>query len=166
VPLHDDRRLFRLLTREGAQAGLSWRTILLRREGYRHAFHGWDLLRVASMGEADVARLLGDPGIIRHRGKVEATIANAGVALEVIGRHGSLDAYLWGLAGGAPLVNRPTTPDEVPAETDASRVLSRQLRRAGFRFVGPTTAYAFMQASGMVDDHLAGCFRSREPSSA
>ena len=118
------------------------------------------------MGEAEVARLLDDPGIIRHRGKIEATIADARVALEVSSRHGSLDAYVWGLAGGAPVVNRPTTLDEVPAETEASRALSRQLRRDGFRFVGPTTAYAFMQASGMVDDHLVGCFRSGQPSSA
>ncbi|MDO9443921.1 MAG: DNA-3-methyladenine glycosylase I [Dehalococcoidia bacterium] len=160
VPEHDDRRLFECLTLEGAQAGLSWRTILLRREGYRRAFLGWDLARVAAMGEADVERLLADPGIIRHRGKIEATIGNARAALEVVARHGTLDAYLWGLAGGRPVVTRWTALDQVPAETEASRALSKALKRDGFRFVGPTTMYAFMQATGMAQDHLVGCFRA------
>ncbi|GMU40174.1 MAG: DNA-3-methyladenine glycosylase I [Chloroflexota bacterium] len=160
VPEHDDRRLFECLTLEGAQAGLSWRTVLLRREGYRRAFLDWEIQRVASMDAGDVERLLADPGIIRHRGKVEATISNARAALAVIAREGSLDAYLWGLAGGTPRVNRWRSLEEYPAETEASRAMSRALRGEGFRFVGPTICYAFMQATGMVDDHQATCFRA------
>jgi len=160
VPQHDDRRLFECITLEGAQAGLSWRTVLLRREGYRRAFLGWDLERVAAMGEVDVERLLADPGIIRHRGKIEATIGNARAALDVVARHGSLDAYLWRLTGGEPVVTRRGALEDIPAETEASRALSRALKRDGFRFVGPTTMYAFMQATGMAQDHLEGCFRA------
>ncbi len=160
VPEHDDRRLFECLTLEGAQAGLSWRTVLLRREGYRRAFLEWEIERIASMDAGDVERLLADPGIIRHRGKVEATISNARAALDVIAREGSLDTYLWGLAGGTPRVNRWRSLEEYPAETEVSRAMSRALRRDGFRFVGPTICYAFMQASGMVDDHQPDCFRA------
>lgn len=161
VPEHDDRRLFECLTLEGAQAGLSWRTILLRREGYRRAFLDWDIGRIAAMGQDDIERLLREPGVIRHRGKVEATVSNARAALAVVAREGSLHAYLWRLAGGATRVNRWRSPEEYPAETEVSRAMSRALRRDGFLFVGPTICYAFMQASGMVDDHQAGCFRAR-----
>ncbi len=159
VPQHDDRTLFEFLTLEGAQAGLSWRTILYRQQGYRVAFEDWDIARVASYGEDDVARLLADPGIIRNRAKVAATIGNAMATLEVQREFGSLDAYLWGLAGGAPLRNGFTIPGDIPAETDVARTMSKALKQRGFRFVGPTICYAFMQATGMVNDHLTGCFR-------
>jgi len=159
VPVRDGRVLFEFLTLEGAQAGLSWRTILHRREGYRAAFHGWDIGRIAAMGEADVERLLRDPGIIRHRGKIEATIQNAAAAV-ALGGPDALSALTWGVVGGAPRRDRRRSLDELPAETEESRALSKALRQAGFRFVGPTTAYAFMQACGLVDDHLPGCFRA------
>jgi DNA-3-methyladenine glycosylase I len=160
VPSHDDRHLFELLILEGAQAGLSWRTILHRREGYRRAFAGFDADAVAGFGGRDVERLLADPGIVRNRAKVESTIANARAVLEVREEAGSLDAYLWGLAG-EPRRDRWRDVSEIPAETDTSRSLSKELRRRGFRFVGPTICYAFMQATGMVDDHVASCFRAR-----
>lgn len=162
VPVHDDRRLFEMLTLEGAQAGLSWETILRRREGYRRAFAGYDLERIAAFGEDDRARLLADPGIIRNRAKIDATIGNARAALAVIAEHGSLDAYLWSFAGGSPIVNRFEAPGEVPALTEASTAMSKALLKRGFRFVGPTICYAFMQATGMVNDHLTACFRYRE----
>jgi DNA-3-methyladenine glycosylase I len=157
VPVHDDAALFELLTLEGAQAGLSWLTILRKREGYRRAFAGFDPARVARFGEGDVARLLADPGIVRHRGKIEATVANARAVLAVQEELGSLDALVWPFVDGAPVVNRS---GHVPAETPVSRALSKELRRRGFRFVGPTTAYAFMQAAGLVDDHAPDCFRA------
>lgn len=160
VPLHDDRRLLELLVLEGAQAGLSWITVLRRREGYRAAFEGFDPERVARFGPARVEALVRDPGIIRHRGKIESAIGNARAALRVREARGSLDAFLWDLAGGAPVVNRWRRMADVPAETEASRAMSRALRREGFTFVGPTICYAFMQAAGMVNDHLAGCFRA------
>lgn len=159
VPVRDGRVLFEFLTLEGAQAGLSWRTILHRREGYRAAFHGWDIPRIAAMGEADVARLLQDPGIIRHRGKIEATIGNA-AATVALGGAEALSVLVWGVVGGTPRRNRWARLEDFPAETDESRALSKALRKAGFRFVGPTTAYAFMQACGLVDDHMSGCFRA------
>jgi DNA-3-methyladenine glycosylase I len=159
VPEHDDRALFELLTLEGAQAGLSWRTILHRREGYRAAFAGWELERIAALGEDDVARLLLDPGIIRNRAKVEATVGNARAALAVIEQWGSLDRYLWQFVDEVAKVNRWERLEQVPAETAESRAMSRELRRAGFRFVGPTICYAFMQATGMVNDHVVTCFR-------
>ena len=162
TPLHDDRALFELLTLEGAQAGLSWSTILKRREGYRRAFEGFDIARIAAYGDAEAARLLEDAGIIRNRAKVRATIANAGAALEVQREHGSLDAYLWGLADGAPRRNEYASMSELPAETEASKRMSRALKRRGFGFVGPTICYAFMQASGMVNDHELTCFRYAE----
>ena len=160
VPLHDDRALFELLILEGAQAGLSWRTVLHRREAYRAAFAGWDLERIARFGPSDVERLLGDAGIIRNRAKVESTIGNARAALLAAERFGSLDGYLWGLAGGVVRTNRWRSLSEVPAETAESRAMSRELRRDGFRFVGPTICYALMQAAGMVNDHLPSCFCS------
>jgi DNA-3-methyladenine glycosylase I len=163
LALHDDRGLFELLTLEGAQAGLSWATVLARRDAYRRAFHGFDIARVASYGDADVERLLApESGIIRNRAKVLATIANARAALAVVREYGSLDAFLWGLAGGSPLQNAWQSLSQLPAETEQSRAMSRELRRRGFGFVGPTVCYAFMQATGMVNDHLVSCVRHAE----
>ncbi|HUF02523.1 MAG TPA: DNA-3-methyladenine glycosylase I [Gaiellaceae bacterium] len=159
VPLHDDRGLFELLTLEGAQAGLSWSTILRKREGYRRAFAGFDSSAVARFGSKDVERLLDDPGIVRNRLKVESTVNNAARVLEVQEELGSLDAYLWAFVDGRPVVNRFRTSSELPAETDLSKAISKDLKRRGFRFVGPTVIYAFMQAVGMVDDHTVDCFR-------
>jgi DNA-3-methyladenine glycosylase I len=162
VPEHDDRRLFELLTLEGAQAGLSWETILKRREGYRRAFHGFDIERIAAYDDGDRARLLADTGIIRNRPKVNATIGNANAALAVIAEAGSLDAYLWRWVDGKPLQHSYEALGELPAFTELSTALSKDLVRRGFRFVGPTIMYAFMQASGMVNDHVRACFRYRE----
>lgn len=162
VPEHDDRRLFELLTLEGAQAGLSWRTILLRREGYRRAFLGWDLERIAAMGGRDIERLLQDEGIIRHRGKIESTISNARVVLGLLPEWGSLDAYLWRFVDGTPVRNGWRSPEEVPPVAEAARAMSKQMRKDGFRFVGPTTMYALMQAAGLVNDHTIDCFRYAE----
>jgi DNA-3-methyladenine glycosylase I len=159
TPSHDDRHLFEMLTLEGAQAGLSWSTILRKREGYRRAFLGFDPARVARFGVDDVERLLADPGIVRNRLKVESTVNNAARVLEVQRERGSLAAYLWGFVDGAPIVNRFRSLSELPAETDLSKAISKELKRRGFRFVGPTVTYAFMQAVGMVDDHTAECFR-------
>jgi DNA-3-methyladenine glycosylase I len=159
VPSRDDRHLFEMLTLEGAQAGLSWSTILNKRDGYRRAFVGFDPEAVARFGPRDVERLLADPGIVRNRLKVESTVANAARVLEVQEREGSLAAYLWGFVDGAPVVNRWTALSELPAETELSKAISKDLKRRGFRFVGPTVIYAFMQAVGMVDDHTADCFR-------
>ena len=159
VPAHDDVHLFEMLVLEGAQAGLSWATILKKREGYRHAFAGFDPATVARFTPARVERLLADPGIVRNRMKVESTVANAKAALSVQREEGSLDAYLWSFVGGAPVVNRWRTLEEIPALTPASRAMSKDLKRRGFRFVGPTVCYAFMQATGMVNDHEADCFR-------
>ncbi len=159
VPSHDDRHLFEILTLEGAQAGLSWSTILRKREGYQKAFAAFDPEVVAGFTGKDVERLLADPGIVRNRLKVESTVANAGRVLEVQAELGSLDAYLWAFVDGAPIVNAPRTLSELPAETDLSRALSKDLKRRGFRFVGPTICYAFMQTVGMVDDHTVDCFR-------
>jgi len=158
VPLHDDRRLFEMLTLEGAQAGLSWLTILRKREGYRAAFAGFDPQQVAGFDDEDVARLLADPGIVRNRLKVASTISNARAVLEVQARYGSLDKFLWGFVNGVPIRNSRRTLSEVPASTPLSDTMSRELKRHGFRFVGTTICYAFMQATGMVNDHLAGCF--------
>jgi DNA-3-methyladenine glycosylase I len=162
VPVHDDRALFEFLVLEGAQAGLSWRTILERREGYRRAFAGFDPRVVAGFGEGDVERLLADPGIVRNRAKVAAAIGNARCFLEVRAEHGTFDRYLWGFAGGRPRQNAFRSPADVPATTPEAEALSRDLRRRGFRFVGPTIVYATMQAVGLVNDHLQGCFRWRE----
>jgi len=159
VPSHDDRHLFELLTLEGAQAGLSWSTILRKREGYRKAFAGFDLQEVAGFTAKDVERLLADPGIVRNRLKVESTIANAGRILDLQAERESFDAYLWAFVDGAPIVNAWRTLSELPAETELSRALSKDLKRRGFRFVGPTICYAFMQTVGIVDDHTADCFR-------
>jgi DNA-3-methyladenine glycosylase I len=155
VPSHDERQLFELLVLEGAQAGLSWSTILRKREGYREAFAGFDVERVAAFGPKDVERLLGDAGIVRNRAKIEAAIGNARATIEL----GGLDAHLWSFVGGKPLVNSFRTLAEIPAQTDESNAMSRDLKRRGFRFVGPTICYAFMQSAGLVDDHTLDCFR-------
>jgi DNA-3-methyladenine glycosylase I len=162
VPSHDDRHLFELLTLEGAQAGLSWATILNKREGYQRAFADFDATAVARFSTKDVERLLADPGIVRNRLKVESTLANAGRVLVAQEEFGSFDAYLWNVVDGAPIVGRWRSLSELPAETDVSRTLSRDLKKRGFRFVGPTVCYAFMQAVGMVNDHVVDCFRYAE----
>jgi DNA-3-methyladenine glycosylase I len=162
VPSHDDAHLFEMLTLEGAQAGLSWSTILRKREGYRRAFAGFDPAVVARFSEADVERLLADPGIVRNRLKVESTVVNAARVLEVQKELGSLDAYFWSFVEGRPLVGHFGALTELPAETELSRALSKDLKRRGFRFVGPTVCYAFMQAAGLVNDHTVDCFRFRE----
>ena len=162
VPSHDDRHLFEMLVLEGAQAGLSWATILRKREGYRRAFAGFEAEAVARFGRQDVERLLADAGIVRNRLKVESAVANARATLAVGEELGSLAAYLWGFVGGSPLVNRWDALHEIPAETPESRAMSKDLKRRGFRFVGPTVCYAFMQAAGLVNDHVVGCFRYRE----
>ena len=163
VPTHDDQALFELLCLEGAQAGLSWLTILRRRAAYRSAFDGFDPVRMAAYTDDDRARLLADAGIIRNRAKVDAFIGNARAFLGLTdGAAGAFDAWLWHFVGGAPVRNAWTRMDEVPAETSVSRELSAELRRAGFSFVGPTICYAFMQSAGMVNDHLVSCFRHGE----
>jgi DNA-3-methyladenine glycosylase I len=159
VPHHDDTALFELLTLEGAQAGLSWRTILARRDAYRDAFHGFDIPRVARMRDAALDKLLVNSGIIRNRQKILSVRMNAQAALRVAQAHGSLDAYLWSFVDGEPIVNRWTQSGQVPATTPVSDRMSKQLRRDGFGFVGSTICYAFMQATGMVNDHLTTCFR-------
>jgi DNA-3-methyladenine glycosylase I len=159
IPSHDDVHLFELLTLEGAQAGLSWSTILRKREGYRRAFAGFDPTVVAGFGPQDVERLLADPGIVRNRLKVESTVNNAARVLEAQAEHGSLDAYLWAFVDGVPIVNNWRTMSELPSETELSKAISKDLKRRGFRFVGPTVIYAFMQSVGMVDDHTVDCFR-------
>ena len=160
TPSHDDRHLFEMLVLEGAQAGLSWSTILNKREGYRTAFAGFDAETVARFTPARVERLLRDPGIVRNRLKVESAVANAKAVLQVREELGSLDAYLWSFVDGRPLVGGWRSLGEIPAETDRSRAMSTDLKRRGFRFVGPTVCYAFMQACGLVNDHVRSCFRS------
>lgn len=162
VPLRDERALFELLTLEGAQAGLAWITILRKRGGYRRAFDGFDPSRVAAFEEADVDRLLADAGIVRNRAKVTAAIDNAQAWLRLADELGSPAEHLWSFVDGAPVQNAWASLADVPAETDASRALSADLRRRGFRFVGPTIAYAFMQSAGLVNDHLVSCFRHAE----
>jgi DNA-3-methyladenine glycosylase I len=159
VPLHDDRRLFELLLLEGAQAGLSWITILRKRDNYRAAFEGFDPARLARYGARDVARLMANPGIVRNRLKIAASITNARAFLAVAAREGSFDRYLWRVMDGKPRQNRWTSLRQVPARTPESDALSHQLKRDGFKFVGSTICYAFMQAVGMVNDHVVACFR-------
>jgi DNA-3-methyladenine glycosylase I len=160
-PLHDERRLFEMLILEGAQAGLSWLTILRKREAYRAAFRGFDPEVVARFGARDVRRLLADAGIVRNRLKIAAAIGNARATLAVREEFGGLDAYLWRFVDGKPIRNRPRSIAEVPARSAVSDALSKDLQSRGFRFVGSTICYAFMQAIGMVDDHTVDCFRSR-----
>jgi len=162
VPVRDERGLFELLTLEGAQAGLSWTTILRKRDGYRRAFLGFDAEAVARFGDADVARLLADAAIVRHRGKIESVVTNARAVLGLREAGTDLSALLWALAGGAPRVNRWRATSELPAKTPESAAMSKALLARGFRFVGPTTCYALMQAAGMVNDHTVDCFRHPE----
>ncbi len=160
-PVHDDRTLFELLVLEGAQAGLSWSTVLKKREGYRRAFADFDARKVSRFGARDVARLMGDAGIVRNRLKIASTIENASHVLAVAKERGSFDAYVWSFVGGKPLRRARAARGNVPATTPESDALSKDLKQRGFRFVGSTIVYAFMQATGMVDDHVAGCFRAR-----
>lgn len=162
VPLHDDRLLFEFLVLEGAQAGLSWLTILKKRDAYRRAFHGFDLATVAAFGPADEARLLADAGIVRNRLKIASAVRNARAAMVAVEEFGSLDAFLWRYVDGRPVVNAWRTLNEVPAATPVSDAMSKDLKKRGFNFVGSTICYAFMQATGMVNDHLTGCFRYGE----
>ena len=162
VPLHDDRALFGFLILEGAQAGLSWITILRKREAYRKAFSGFDPVRVARYRPARIERLLQNEGIVRNRMKIESTVGNAREFLKVQRECGSFDAYIWSFIGGKPRQNRWNTRGRVPANTPESDAMARDLKRRGFRFVGSTICYAFMQATGMVNDHLASCYRHRE----
>jgi len=161
-PVHDDRKLFEMLVLEGAQAGLSWSTILNKRAGYLAAFDSFDIETVAAYTEDDVARLLADPGIVRNRLKIESAIGNARGVLEIQKEFGSLDAFLWQFVGGVPMQNAWTSLSEIPAETEESAAMSKALKKRGFNFVGPTICYAFMQAVGMVNDHVTHCFRHRE----
>jgi DNA-3-methyladenine glycosylase I len=158
VPKSDDRALFEKLVLEGFQSGLSWLTILRKRENFRESFHGFDAARIARYGAKDIARLMSDPGIVRNRLKVEATIDNARAVLKLQERT-SLAAFLWAFLDGRPQINKHRAFTTVPAETPMSKTISRALKAEGFRFVGPTTIYAFMQAVGMVNDHLVGCHR-------
>ncbi|MGZ8629112.1 MAG: DNA-3-methyladenine glycosylase I [Actinomycetota bacterium] len=162
VPSHDDRHLFEMLVLEGAQAGLSWSTILNKRDGYRRAFAGFDAAKVTRFTPARVERLMADPGIVRNRLKIGSTVNNAARVLEVRRELGSLDEYLWSFVGGSPLLGRWRRLGDIPAETEESRAMSKDLKKRGFRFVGPTVCYAFMQACGLVQDHVTTCFRYRE----
>jgi DNA-3-methyladenine glycosylase I len=161
VPVHDDRTLFEFLTLEGAQAGLSWETILKKREAYREAFDGFDPARVARFTPARIARLLQNPGIVRNRLKIESAVRNARAFLAVQDEFGSFDVYVWHFVDGRPRINRWRSLESVPARTPESDVLSRDLLRRGFRFVGSTICYAYMQAVGLVNDHTVDCFRHR-----
>ena len=162
VPVHDDGRLFEMLTLEGAQAGLSWRTILYKREGYRQAFAGFDASHVARFTPARIEHLLEDPSIVRNRRKVESTVANARAVVALADEGMTLDQLLWRFVDGSPTVNRWRELADVPADNPASIAMSKDLKRRGFRFVGPTVCYAFMQATGLVNDHVTSCYRYRE----
>jgi len=159
-PVRDDSTLFEFLILEGAQAGLSWETILNKRERYREVFRGFEIARVARFGAKDIARLMADPGIVRNRLKISAAIDNAKASLALQKSHGSLAGYFWNFVGGKQIVNAPLTLADVPATTPLAAEISKDLRARGFRFVGPTIVYSFMQAVGLVDDHVANCFRS------
>ena len=162
VPIREDRGLFEFITLEGAQAGLSWRTILGRREGYREAFDDFDIERIARYGDTKIETLLSDPGIIRNRLKIHATVGNAQAALEAIDEFGSLGALIWRFVDGERIRNDFKSLEEIPASTARVEEMSKELKRRGFRFVGPTICYAFMQAAGLVNDHLVTCFRYEE----
>jgi DNA-3-methyladenine glycosylase I len=162
VPVHDDRRLFEFLVLEGAQAGLSWLTILRKREHYRQVFDNFDCERIARYAESDVVRLLADAGIVRNRLKIESAIRNARSVLAIQAKHGSLDAYLWRYVDGTPVQNAWKSMAELPAKTDISDTMSKDLKALGMNFVGSTICYSFMQAVGMVNDHLTGCYRHGE----
>jgi DNA-3-methyladenine glycosylase I len=157
VPVHDDRTLFEMLCLEGAQAGLSWEIVLRRRERYRELFWNFDPALVARMTPARIEKILQDPGIIRNRAKIESVVANAKALLKICREFGSFDAYIWGFVDGKPIVNRRRRAEDVPASTERSEAMSRDLKKRGFSFVGPTICYAFMQAVGMVNDHRVSC---------
>lgn len=157
VPVHDDSKLFEFLILEGAQAGLSWETVLRKRERYRSVFAEFDLARVARFTPARIEKIVLDAGVIRHRGKIESVVSNARAILAIVKEFGSFDAYLWAFTGGKPIVAHPKTMAQVPAITPLAEALSKDLRKRGLRFVGPTIVYAFMQAVGIVNDHLATC---------
>jgi len=161
VPVHDDRRLFEMLILEGAQAGLSWITILRKREAYRAAFDDFDARKISRYTDSRLRTLMADPGIVRNRLKIAGTVKNAKAFLSVQKEFGSFDAYVWRFVGGAPKINRPRSPKDIRPATDESDALSRDLKRRGFTFVGSTICYAFMQAVGMVDDHAESCFRAK-----
>jgi DNA-3-methyladenine glycosylase I len=162
VPLHDDRRLFEFLILEGAQAGLAWDTILKKRENYRRGFAGFDPAKVARFGARELGALMRNPGVVRNRLKLEAAVSNAGEFLAVQREFGSFDRYIWRFVGGRPRQNRRRAMKQVPASTPGSDAMSKDLKKRGFRFVGSTICYAFMQATGMVNDHLVTCFRHRQ----
>jgi len=161
-PLRDDRALFELLTLEGCQAGLSWITVLRKREHYRKVYDGFDPAKIARYRPAKLERLLADPGIIRHKGKIAASVGNAQAFLDLVEREGSFSRFLWDFVDGKPMKNRPKNLKAVPARTPESDAMSKALQKQGFKFVGSTICYAFMQASGMVDDHVVGCHCARE----
>ena len=163
VPVHDDRILFELLTLEGAQAGLSWQIILNKRQNYRRAFRDFDFKQVARFNSRSAERLCRDRGIVRNRLKIDSTITNARMILKIAEEHGSLDSYIWQFTGGETIRNNWKSFRDIPSQTEESLSMSRDLKRRGFRFVGPTICYAFMQAAGMVDDHEESCFRRRRP---
>lgn len=162
VPVHDDRQLFEMLILEGAQAGLNWLTILKKRENYRRAFDNFDINKIARYGESDIQRLLKDPGIVRNRLKIEATIRNAQGVLNILESHTGFSEFLWRYVGDEPVVNRWRSVSEIPALTAVSTTMSKDLKGLNFNFVGPTICYAFMQAIGMVNDHLISCFRYKD----
>jgi DNA-3-methyladenine glycosylase I len=166
VPVHDDRHFFEMLILEGAQAGLSWITILRKRERYRKVFAGFDPRKVARFDSGKVERLLADPGIVRNRLKVAGAVRNARAFLDVQAEFGSFDAYVWKFVGGEPLRSSRRNPKQIPATTPESDAMSRDLKKRGFTFVGSTICYAFMQATGLVDDHVAGCFRAESKASS
>ena len=162
VPLHNDQKLFEFIVLEGAQAGLSWDTILKKREAYRRAFAGFDVEKVARFGEKQIEKLLSDPGIIRNRLKIASAINNARAFIKVAEEFGSFDSYIWRFVGGKPLINRWKELSEIPARTPLSDLISKDLKKRGFSFVGSTIVYAHMQATGMVNDHLTSCFRFKD----
>ena len=162
VPVHDDRKLFEFLILEGMQAGLSWLTILRKRENFRLAFAGFDAEKVARFGKREILRLMADPGIVRNELKILAAVTNAGALLRVREEFGSFDKYLWRFVDGAPRINRRRRIKDIPASTPQSDAMSRDLKKRGFKFVGSTICYAHMQATGMVNDHITSCFRYRE----
>jgi DNA-3-methyladenine glycosylase I len=162
VPIHDDRRWYEKLTLDGAQAGLSWMTILKKREGYRDAFRGFDAAAVARFGARDVERLMKHPGIVRNRLKIKSAIGNARALLAIAAEHGSFDAWIWQFIGGKTIAGNARGRGDIPARTPLSDALSKELRSRGFSFVGSTIVYAFMQAAGLVNDHVLGCFRRAE----
>ena len=159
VPVHDDRELFEMLTLEGAQAGLSWTTILKKREGYRTAFDNFDIQTVAAYGEDKIAALLDNPAIVRNKLKVNGTVTNAKLVIEIQKEFGSFDAYVWSFVGGQPIINHWESMSDVPATTAESDAMSKAMKKRGFKFVGSTICYAYMQATGMVNDHMTSCFR-------